>query len=123
MSTEDEDLTLVESSSRVCSWWWGTDGRVLIGKVVFLTANSDPFKVLGGQEPTVIKSSLGVVMTTEYKDSVVLWGRKCDMLCSSHWQLISLGTLLFPGAVTACKKLKLDLQPYLNFEILVTYKF
>lgn len=100
MTTEDVNLILVNTSSCIGSWWWCSDRRVLVGKIVLVGSDSYPLEVLDVKEPGIIETGLLTMVTTEKEHTVILWRYgQGNVLGTCEWLLFSLSLFLVPDSI------------------------
>jgi len=65
MTTEKENVTLINASSGIGSWSWCTDARFLVAQAIGVSSDPNPSHFLDDEVPGIVKPCLWAVMTTK----------------------------------------------------------
>lgn len=107
MATEQVDLTVVDGGCGVGSGIWSTNFGLLVGLVLRIS-DLNPRGVLDIVEPSVVKSGLGVVVTTEDEDLTLgLFVEESNVLTSGEGLVIAVDLWAVPFALVLSQRVSI----------------
>lgn len=108
MSSLDVDLVLVDARSHIGSGSRGANLGLIVLEVVGFIANALPLEFSDIEDPRVVESAFGIVVTTEHENVFSLVEGDCHVLGTRQWIVSALDLYFGPEAVVWCELHKVD---------------